>query len=84
MLHKSIVKELEKNGFLVEHDLSNKKSLNRFLCRNTKNIMTWWDTEDGVHFIHVKGIEEESDIYTDYFPGTFFHSIKSALNSFKN
>ena len=46
--------------------------------------MSWWNDEATVDSIYVRSAKEEDDIYTDYYSGTFFNSIKSALNSFKN
>lgn len=83
MLHKSLIKELEKSGFTIEVDLTNYKSVERYVCKNSKNIMSWYAEKHHVDAIHVKRIDQEDDIHTDYFPRTFFHSIKSAINNFR-
>jgi hypothetical protein len=84
MLHKNIVKSLEKNGFKVEKDSENYTHLEFFICKNERNVMSWRCDEGMVTCIHIKGIEQEDNIYTDYFPGNFYDTIKSALNSFKS
>jgi len=34
---------------------------------------------DSINCIHVKGVNEEDDVYTDYFPGSFFSNISQAI-----
>ena len=44
-----------------------------------KEICTWFDSEGEASCIHVTSNRETSDLMTDYFPGTFAHSMKQAV-----
>lgn len=49
---------------------------------NDTNKLTWIDQAGEVTCLHVMGVNEQSDPMTDYFPGSFYETVKSALRAF--
>lgn len=45
---------------------------------NGKDI-SWWDQDGRVVCLHTQRSTEQTDIQTDYFPGSYWNSLKSAM-----
>ncbi len=79
MKHKSLVKALEKAGIKVEKC---KHTDNGFRVQKGENILTWRENlRDGdADCVHESTSREKTDSMTDYFPGYFSRTLKSAIN----
>ena len=80
MMHKSLVKALEKRGHTIEITCDH-PSRGSYLCNGPKNKLTWLvQAEYGLAIcVHIMGHGEESNPYSDYFPGYFCDTIKETI-----
>ena len=83
MKNESFVKKLKKRipGIEVVEDS------HRWSAVHEGTLLTWrtspkWDNEEVIEAtgFHTKGVDQESDPYTDYYPGTFWSNGTQAID----
>ena len=83
MKNESFVKKLKKRipGIEVVEDS------HRWSATHEGTLLTWrvspkWDNEEVIEAngFHTQGVDQESDPYTDYFPGTFWDNGSQAID----
>jgi hypothetical protein len=70
----------------IEQELGVKFSHNgrRYRTKANGHDISFIDQNGLVICLHAKRSNEQSDPYTDYFPGCFFYTVKSLLESVQN
>lgn len=79
MLTKNLIKAVEKSPTLIgiRHNNGN------HTYYNNHNIMEIIDQEGEAINVYIRRKNQHDDIQSDYFAGSFYHSIKSALSAFE-
>lgn len=88
---KSLTRALKKAGISIEDKSTekwynfDKREGNRryFEAAGETHVLSWYSLvdEENVDCLHCKRKREKSDMMTDYFPGWFPKTIKSAINA---
>jgi hypothetical protein len=84
----NVVKALEKSGLKIEKEIVHKFPDNTcnilWSCISGKYIASFYEQDHdkgNVDSICVERLCDRNDAMTDYFPGTFYHTIKSLINT---
>ena len=78
MKHRNIIHAMEKQGWIVKRDLH---APSWFYCDNGTKTCSWYkrSDEDEAKCLHVKWSACKEDLRSDYSPGSFFETIKGAV-----
>ncbi len=84
----NLVKALEKSGLTVEKKVLHKfqdGSFNHlYICRSNKRRAEWHEQSHDkgeIQSVYICAINDKDDLMSDYFPGTFYDTIKSVVNA---
>lgn len=75
----SVLKRLAKHGVEVKIGDPNKQ----YSAVANGQLLTWWDQEGDTQCFHIKGVHEQDDLMTDYFPGCFPKTLRWAMKLMK-
>lgn len=89
MQTKNLIKALKKIGLDVE--IEQRKAYDHFAkeyvmttpqitAQNERNKICFYDQDGSVVCCQVMGVKQDNDYMTDYFPGYFARTIKSAIS----
>ena len=88
---KNVVSALEKLGLTVEktvHRNFGDDSFTYSYCFKSKeNRAEWYEQphDNGeIDSVYICGINQRDDLMSDYFPGSFYHTIKSIVKRMSN
>jgi hypothetical protein len=85
MNHKRLLNALAKAGATVTHE-PHTKTMVRYRATKGNEVLLWyaqkkWDNPDELEAVSVHSPSPHTDIMTDCFCDTFYHTIKSAVGS---
>jgi hypothetical protein len=85
MNHKRLLNALAKAGATVTHE-PHTKTMVRYRATKGNEVLLWyaqkkWDNPDELEAVSVHSPSPHTDIMTDCFCDTFYHTIKSAIGS---
>ena len=82
----NVVKSLEKLGLTVKKEISHnfKDGICTYfyVCYSRENRAEWYEQshDNGeIISVYICGINQRDDLMTDYFPGSFYQTIKSIV-----
>lgn len=80
----NIVKSLEKIGLTVKKELHSKHASGRkifyYSCQSNSRFLSFYEQcidEGKIDSVYIQPLNDQDDPQSDYFCGTFFHTIKS-------
>ena len=78
MKHSSLLKALDK----IKAEVKQKSISTAYYADNENKEISWYNQDGHVICLHVVRLTDHADPMTDYFPGSFYHTIKSAIEAF--
>ena len=81
MQTKSLIRALEKAGFIVTSSPGRSTISRDYYCEGKTHKAHWWDQEGYIVCVQVQRKNEHNDSQTDYFPGYFATTIKQVIQS---
>lgn len=82
MNNKRLVNALTKAGFEVKSDINRGQDNYRFAV-NGDYVVSWYIQDERAVCVSMNKLSHPSDSMTDYFPGSFAHTIKEAVKHLK-
>lgn len=80
MTTKNLMRAIEKSPTLM--GISHNGRTHKYY--NNKYILEIIDQEGTAVSVNLRNKNEHKDIQSDYFPGSYYHSIKSVVKAFNN
>jgi hypothetical protein len=80
---KTLINALSKAGLKVDK-IAHSNTRSKYICKNQKHVLSWYDDSyfpDDATCVHIARHDDEDDLMTDYFAGSFYKTIKSVIKS---
>lgn len=75
---------MRQHGVKDDKDVTpEERTASQFVVKNGNRIVTWYVQGDRAHCVHCSNVNDQRDLMTDYFPGSFAHTIKGAVEYLK-